>query len=365
MQARSIALERGLGVKRSRHWNKKTKSSGNGDASDLRPLDAQHARLYVTAMATLRDYYETDFPYALRIRVHVDCGGEPVESTLLWDVNGHAAFLSCFVPGMRTAAFFGQLLKGLDWGHTPLQFDGTVQLAAARFVPGCTFEIGSSDRLVVNARFAGNPVPFSVTDACSTRRVFIYHDAQLSESEVRRLQSEAKTIGIHLQVRGEGYRSAREASERPVAFISYDAQDRAIAQSIAISLGSLGCPVWYDEFRLKVGDSLRRSIESGLRQCRHCIVILSPHYLANQGWARREYDSVFTRENVQKRRLFLPVWCGVSAGEVLEYSPSLADVKATIWTGDPGSREAVCKELHRSIMASGDFASGDSEAQPH
>ena len=47
---------------------------------------------------------------------------------------------------------------------------------------------------------------------------------------------------------------------------------------------SRGIQLWYDEFALTVGDSLRRSIDSGLAKSRFGIVILSHHFFAKD-WA--------------------------------------------------------------------------------
>jgi hypothetical protein len=85
------------------------------------------------------------------------------------------------------------------------------------------------------------------------------------------------------------------------------------------------CPVWYDEYSLKVGDSLRQKIESGLKDAKKCIVVLSPNFLANGGWGRAEFDSIFTREILEQSNVVLPVWHNVTAQEVFEYSPRLAD----------------------------------------
>jgi hypothetical protein len=85
------------------------------------------------------------------------------------------------------------------------------------------------------------------------------------------------------------------------------------------------CPVWFDEFSLAVGDSLRESIEAGLKTCHMCILVLTPNFLAKGGWPKREYDSIFTRELIENKKLILPVWAGVSKEEVYEYSPILAE----------------------------------------
>ncbi len=53
--------------------------------------------------------------------------------------------------------------------------------------------------------------------------------------------------------------------------------------------------VWYDEFTLRVGDSLRRSIDNGLKNSRYGIVVLSEAFF-NKEWPQRELDGVFARE---------------------------------------------------------------------
>jgi hypothetical protein len=81
-----------------------------------------------------------------------------------------------------------------------------------------------------------------------------------------------------------------------------------------------------------VGDSLRESIERGLRECKRCVLVLSPEFLANPGWTRVEFDSVFTRELMSNDRVFLPVWVRVNKHQVYEFCPSLADRVALDWT---------------------------------
>ena len=84
------------------------------------------------------------------------------------------------------------------------------------------------------------------------------------------------------------------------------------------------CPVWFDEFSLKVGDSLRESIEKGIKECRKCIIVLSPNFFSNAGWTKAEFDSIYIREVIEKQNVMLPVWHNVSHAEVYDYSPRLA-----------------------------------------
>jgi len=108
------------------------------------------------------------------------------------------------------------------------------------------------------------------------------------------------------------------------------------------------CPVWYDEYSLKVGHSLREQIEKGLKECKKCILILTPNYLSNEGWGKREFDSVFTREMIEKQNVVLPVWNNVSPADIYEYSPSLADRVALQWNTGV---EEVARKLKQAIEA--------------
>jgi hypothetical protein len=106
------------------------------------------------------------------------------------------------------------------------------------------------------------------------------------------------------------------------------------------------CPVWFDEFSLRVGDSLRESIEKGIKECRKCILILSPHFFANAGWTKVEFNSIFTREIIEQERFILPVWHNVTKQQVYEYCPSLADKFAV--SSEVGIEE-VARRLYKAI----------------
>ena len=109
----------------------------------------------------------------------------------------------------------------------------------------------------------------------------------------------------------------------------------------------MGVSVWYDEFSLKVGDNLRDSIEKGLKECRKCVLVLSPNFFSNRGWTKREFDSVFTREVLEQKGLVLPVWYSVGKQDVYEYSPSLLNVKGLDWK--QLGEDEVCRRLYIAI----------------
>ena len=84
-----------------------------------------------------------------------------------------------------------------------------------------------------------------------------------------------------------------------------------------------GLKVWYDEFELKIGDSLRRKIDSGLAKSKFGIVVLSQSFI-KKGWTNYELDGIISKANTGEQVL-LPIWHGITKQEVLDYSPSLAD----------------------------------------
>lgn len=107
-------------------------------------------------------------------------------------------------------------------------------------------------------------------------------------------------------------------------FISHASEDKeTIAKELATLLTDLGVKVWYDEFSLKVGDSLSQKIDEGLIWSNFGIIIISKSFL-NKKWTDYEYRSLLGKEdNIEKR--ILPVWHGVTRDEVISYSLYLAD----------------------------------------
>jgi len=107
-------------------------------------------------------------------------------------------------------------------------------------------------------------------------------------------------------------------------FISHASEDKdEFVRPLADVLQALGVDVWYDEFQLKVGDSLRRSIDKGLANSRFGVVVLSSAFFA-KNWPQYELDGLVAREmNVAK--VILPIWHRVTKDEVMKFSPTLAD----------------------------------------
>jgi hypothetical protein len=107
-------------------------------------------------------------------------------------------------------------------------------------------------------------------------------------------------------------------------FISHASEDKeAVVRPLAHALQAAGLRVWYDEFELRIGDSLRGKIDSGLAKSRFGVVVLSRNFLG-KGWANYELDGIVTRA-VGGEQVILPIWHDITKKEVIAYSPSLAD----------------------------------------
>ncbi len=151
-------------------------------------------------------------------------------------------------------------------------------------------------------------------------------NAQLSESQRTELNMMGLGQAFFVLWRDRTYAAVRTQHTKPLAFISTTLSDKdAPVRDLARELSALLCPVWYDEYSLKVGDSLRASIEKGLKETPRCILVLSPAFLAKRGWGKAEFDSIFTREILERKDVILPIWHNVGVREVYEYSPRLAD----------------------------------------
>ena len=107
-------------------------------------------------------------------------------------------------------------------------------------------------------------------------------------------------------------------------FISHASEDKeGFVRQLAEVLQSKGASVWYDEFTLKVGDSLRREIDRGLVNSRFGVVVLSEGCFKKE-WPQKELDGLVALEAQGLSRI-LPIWHKVSVDEVAHYSPTLAD----------------------------------------
>jgi len=285
-------------------------------------------------MATIRDYFETDFArdFVASKTLRFSCGPDDrlvdVPAELHFDFDANALFVSFYFAAVpdpvalvyAACAQVGHVLTLRDGRGIRLGKEGELRAAAEDLV------------------FAG--------------RVFAYVENDLADEEIERVAAALRPQGLHLRCRGPRYALARAAFERPLAFISYDSSDRqSVAAPLAQALAAIRCRAWFDEYSMRAGDPLERTILNGLEACERCIVVLSPRYLENQRWARREFDAIAEREARENRALIIPVRVGVTEQQVADFSETIAHRRSIDW--NPARIADIASEISVTLLAVG------------
>lgn len=195
------------------------------------------------------------------------------------------------------------------------------------------------DLLSIQQKRASTQQAVAAKQADLSRVQLDLHKAQIDDSRRRadtdqRLRREQETRERSLRSQLEALRSAPPVAKPTVSstitaqydlFISHATEDKEeVGRPLAQLLRDTGLRVWYDEFVLTVGDSLRRKIDEGLAHSRFGVVVLSPSFFA-KNWPQYELDGLVATENTAGQKVILPIWHRLTRDEVLAKSPTLAD----------------------------------------
>lgn len=133
-------------------------------------------------------------------------------------------------------------------------------------------------------------------------------------------------------------------------FLSHASEDKdEIARPLAEALGRLDVSVFLDEIEMKIGDSLRRKIDQGIRSSRFAAVVFSTHFFG-KGWTQYELDGIVTMSVAGEQNL-LPIWHNTTKAEVMQHSPSLADKVAR--STATHTIEEIAQEIAEVVQAVG------------
>lgn len=130
-------------------------------------------------------------------------------------------------------------------------------------------------------------------------------------------------------------------------FVSHASEDKdSVVQAIVDELQRRGYQLEYDEYTFVAGQSLVETIDRAIGTATAGLVILSRSFF-QKPWPIAEKNALISRM-VNDRLPIIPVWHGVSHGEVAAFSPILADRIALVTPGKQIDREGIallCDQL--------------------
>lgn len=217
------------------------------------------------------------------------------------------------------------LLKAYEKAGLPFD-DAALQEIKSEVIEYCHSQqhsaIGSMGN-TINQAFLGQPAPANLNSAIS-QEIVSGVSSIMSRLARNLLIKRDEVILDEMKVR-KAY--AAGLGKKWDVFICHASEDKQdFVGGLADGLDKSGLYVWYDDFTLRVGDSLRRRIDDGLANSRYGIVVLSKNFFA-KNWPQHELDGLMSRE-IAGTKVILPVWHNISFEEVRIASPMLSGLVA-------------------------------------
>jgi hypothetical protein len=87
-------------------------------------------------------------------------------------------------------------------------------------------------------------------------------------------------------------------------FISHDSLDKMVVRDLAIRLRDRGLRVWFDEWEVRIGDSIPSKIEAGLEGSRVLLFCHSQHAVGS-AWAKFEFQTFQFRDPLNREHRYV------------------------------------------------------------
>lgn len=189
--------------------------------------------------------------------------------------------------------------------------------------------------------------PWSSKSAVFTHLLFCYcHTCSIDPAKAKAV---AQSHGLKFQLRDDEFRRRKLDALTPKVFVCHDHADKeTVVRPVVDELHRRMVHTWYDDFSLKIGDSLLSAIEKGLSTCQFACVIVSPSFIKNFGWPRAEFEMAFGKQLSSGVKVLLPIWHNVSKKDVLEYSQFLGTIFALDSTLGP---KVIAEKISREVDA--------------
>ena len=109
-------------------------------------------------------------------------------------------------------------------------------------------------------------------------------------------------------------------------FICHASEDKEeFVRDLAESLIKNGANIFYDEYSIKLGDSLTDTINKGIKISKSAILVLS-QYFFEKSWTQAELQAIFHKARVSNYKILI-IYHNITNEEVTEQYPLLADIK--------------------------------------
>lgn len=126
---------------------------------------------------------------------------------------------------------------------------------------------------------------------------------------------------------------SEDTETKPVAFLCHASEDKDLVRRLANDLMAKGIDVFFDEWEIRSGDSIRRKIDDGLGRCTHFIAVLTPQSITKE-WVQTEIDAGFVQK-VEGACKFIPLRIGLPVEKLAPllrgvHSPAMDDYESTL-----------------------------------
>jgi predicted aspartyl protease len=92
-----------------------------------------------------------------------------------------------------------------------------------------------------------------------------------------------------------------QVSKTKRAFLSHNSKDKVFVRRLASDLDRNGVDVWFDEWRIKPGESISGSIAEGLKKYNNFVLIMTPNCMTSK-WVARELSVAIYRFNSKQKK---------------------------------------------------------------
>lgn len=135
-------------------------------------------------------------------------------------------------------------------------------------------------------------------------------------------------------------------------FICHASEDKPVAHALARFLHRRGAQVWFDQWEIRVGDSIVQKINDALSSISHLAVLLSRDSI-NKPWVTKEFSSTLMRQLADNTVTILPVRLDDSPVPAILADVRYADCRVSLEHGFAELEQALFPSLSSTGDADG------------